>query len=529
MVPLERLFGSRRKFPGAFPAGLRLHSLTFVKHHAHEYMVTPKLDGERRILLLGPAGAFSLDRRMRTAPLSKLGGNIRKSWTILDCELLEGCTRWVAFDALWLEGADLRDVPFADRYALLCEWRARTKALPNIHVKRAFPWPANDALLAAFFGTGGRFAVPWSEYMVGYEGEQKQKCENTVPVDGLVIMRRRATAAFDEKFDLLKWKPCPTIDVLVRSADVFAGNPSPLAYFWKYSEREQRCTVREFGRVGNALPAGTEVDTARFTVVEVAHDAEEKRWEIQRVRLDKRRANSAPTIFETHLMVDERIGRDELTSAVSVRPVLRTCAGGAWLGDVWRRCSTAELEVRVLHRGSPDLPEDTFHGIMQRLHAYVRARELVHHREESTDYFAGSVRTTVRNGSTRSIVKERVARYDLRCEESELAARLALSYEHDADIVVHGEDTGVVQYRRHKIRECFAHGGKLQVHCTRVRAHRADDDAWQEDPEVLQVELEAVRSEDWSLGSRDPVISLMWRFAGLVLGKDPRTCSFASA
>ena len=112
------------RFPGALPVGMRRAALNYIcdPQHRHRYVVTPKLDGVRKLLVMCAEGTFLVARDLSVVRLCEF---TVASPCVLDGEYM-GDT-FFAFDLLVLSGVDVRSQPFVSRYVQL-------EALETVHL-----------------------------------------------------------------------------------------------------------------------------------------------------------------------------------------------------------------------------------------------------------------------------------------------------------------------------------------------------------------------------------------------------------
>lgn len=106
-----------QKFPGAMPSTLMRADLPKLCGHTSpyvQYVVSPKVDGERALIAVLQNGAvFAIDRAMK---ITELSGITLPPASLFDVERADG-TVWV-FDAVMVAGKNLRNLPYHHRMQL---------------------------------------------------------------------------------------------------------------------------------------------------------------------------------------------------------------------------------------------------------------------------------------------------------------------------------------------------------------------------------------------------------------------------
>lgn len=487
------------RFPGALPVGMRRATLNYIcdPQNRNRYVVTNKLDGVRKLLVMCPEGTFLVARDMTVHRLSDVAA---VSPCVLDGEYMN--ETFFAFDLLVLAGEDVRSQPFVSRYMQL----STLDNMPEMsRVKEMVPLGDLETLVQ------------------GMPAE----------VDGLIFVDQESTYDFEDVFSLVKWKPTPTFDVLVRMKDLCNRDGRPLVrtQYWEYSDRHQKsrpvtfewCTTTETQRLALWRQKKT---TASVMCVECFCDPSGT-WRILRGRPDKNRSNSSRTIDDTRcLLVDNvqlvdiqtAIGDGTRTLSVGQDVQDGVCRPLTWLAHTWAHASDiCELELRLTHAGKTSLPSAMFHRIVGRLQTIA---SMVQTTIDSIDYTCGAVRVTHLGKSSYAIHKDTPVRCMLGLPSMDgLGLTCALSYEHPRP-VVRVDDFST---RRDKHRWRFVHRGTVAIDCTHVRScTHAGDTADSYEIEIESLRSSRYRSIEYSACS-GIILSMIWRMLKFVLDADVYT------
>ena len=135
----------RAVFPGALPAGLRRISLNYIFDplYLKNYVVTAKLDGVRVLLILIDDSIFLMDRAMGVYQIYLSDTYVQDRYCVFDCELMDD-TYILVFDAMIMEGTDIHQLPFSERYSKMCTFLQTNRALTKLHIVPKRMHPCSD-------------------------------------------------------------------------------------------------------------------------------------------------------------------------------------------------------------------------------------------------------------------------------------------------------------------------------------------------------------------------------------------------
>lgn len=365
-------------------------------------------------------------------------------------------------------------------------------------------------------------------------------------VDGLIFVDQESTYDFEDMFSLVKWKPTPTFDVLVRMKDLCNrdGRPSTGALvrtqYWEYSDRHQKsrpvtfewCTTTETQRLALWKEKMATTKSASVACVECFCDPAGT-WQILRGRPDKNRSNSSRTIDDTRCLLVDNVQLIDIQTAIGDAARTRSAVGQdvqdgvcrplTWLAYTWAHASDiCELELRLTHAGKTSLPSAMFHRIVGRLQTIA---SMVQTTTDSIDYMCGSVRVTHLGKSSYAIHKDTPVRcmFELPSMDG-LGLTCALSYEHPRP-VVRVDDFST---RRDKHRWRFVHRGTVAIDCTHVRSYtHAGNSADSYEIEIESIRSSRYRSIEYSVCS-GIILSMVWRMLKFVLDADVYTTTLVA-
>lgn len=405
------------------------------------YLSTAKVDGLRVLVTRDGDGPTQVLTRHMQAVDNVPPPTTLSPDTELDCEFL--APWFLVFDASRIQGTDVRDMPYVERYRRLVAYLRERAVFDMVVPKRMVSLESLHHLLNTLGTTTDLLLQTTLSDCVHADWSEAVHAQ-VLPVDGLVFMHCQATYDFKSPalFPLLKWKCAPTLDVSVCTRDLVRGLNIP-AYYWEYSHRLQRSQRRTLpfrchGRL-NVQGQG------RFVVVECLCDGT-----LIRERPDKTRTNSARTIWDTIWLARENI---------QLLDILRVCyhkdLHTHWI-DTSLQTSFGELEVRYT---------TTLEGIIAvGAHLEKTTAYKTRHTTHTVDYLCGLYRVTQQEDGTYTCVhKERV------CHFIEEGFKYHYSYEHPIPCPRSFRLDCV--HERHKQRTRYVvliNGGKVAVDCTTI-------------------------------------------------------------
>jgi hypothetical protein len=548
----------KTKFPGALPIGLRITSLNYIAdiQNRSRYLATAKLDGVRVIAIMCNDGLFLLDRTMSVfqtdCPLLSLAGG----HCILDGELIDDrCV--FAFDAMVVNGINICDLPYQDRYNQLCTFLTTIQIPGALHVVPKRLHRVED--LHRLFDVLAPHTNPhlFSIHAADVCHEKwATTVHGTFEADGIIFMDSTSTFRFDNEFGLVKWKQKATFDVLLDMRDLCTRDGKPLmadtvqTYYWEFSERMRKSVRVPFVRCVLSSAQRVEIWTQRMhaqRAITVCVECFRDRniWQVMRCRPEKNRSNSSRTINDTIRIDEEDITGAHMFEAFSVyrgtnidtkvvnsevkvnnidgtiisQPLHTLCNSLSWIGYTWAQSTDiCELELRLTHEGTSSIPSARFHRILERLRMNP---SMVQSEIASVDYTCGTIRVTTSGDTSYTIQKEAGFRSTFALPGmSPIGMRCVLSYEHpstswDMDYVLSQYTT-----RRQKRRWRFVHRETVAIDCTYVQMTD-----WRDHTPVVEsyeIEIELLRSARYKNIPYNEcgglIMSLVWRMLLYVLG-----------
>lgn len=336
-----------QNFPGAIPVSMRRSDLHAVAKG--RYMVSPKFDGERYLLLLTRLGpektpcAFLVNRRCRVFEARVAADDTFFDNTLLDGELLDG--NYWAFDLITVQGRVLGKEPFIERHHLLCtillshlspdrpvgdievmEEAVRLQTIislePTFHLRPKFFYPITQVagVVERLYEDAGQrmdglILMPTHEPVCSgtHRTQYKWKWQHTVDLQVLAeagqfrLLYRSREAARSFLLDILA-------DGILLNPEAYVGNrvpprqPQRTVLTLDDPERRLWCYHKycQSTRSGTASDLGIwELEIRGRVLVPV------------RLRLDKSQPNNDWTVQQTVLNADENITPTELISVLS--------------------------------------------------------------------------------------------------------------------------------------------------------------------------------------------------------------------
>jgi hypothetical protein len=367
-------------FPSPMPKGLRAFMLPYIHQFSENFMTTLKLDGIRVLIHFDKTSekVYIIDRLLRsfeipmyTFPSALIGD------TTIDGELIRiesnNTPLFFAFDMIKYNGIDVTLSPLKTRYGMLQDLPRLQLGIIRVYIKRFY-----DLYQRGFYAEN----VPLSHIAITSD----DAIDIMFPVDGMILMD--VTKPNDGQFhlDFLKWKPNPTIDVLMYTSDVSTHRPP--TYFWEFDPRTKRKQKRLFRdcylpKECDDIKSQIAMSRHRMVCVECQFDTVNKKWYIIGVRSDKKRANSSKAIYDTLEIINENIHETVFTCK---KPVTTY-----WLIEAWSQNKRYELECRLQYDKRTSMSTTYFYRMLAHCHTRFITYETIH----CTDYLANDVRTTV--------------------------------------------------------------------------------------------------------------------------------------
>jgi len=536
----------KKNYPGSLPKGLRRASLNYITDGANRgrYVATAKLDGIRMLAILCHEGVYLISRAMEVYQTDCVVLPIPAGLhCIFDGELMDN-RYFIAFDAMVVDGVDISQHPFSQRYNQLCRTLSGVTIPSSILFvpKRMHPLQEMSAVVSLLEAddTPHAFSIKASDAV---HTTWASSVYGVFKADGLIFMDTTDSFLCTHSFGLLKWKRCATFDVLMDMRDLCTtqGDPRRVdqvqTYYWEYSERLGKSIRVPFVVVQTTRDDRVSVWQDRMQVkasgtvcVECFRDV--LGWRIFRSRPEKSRSNSSRTITDTLWIDQERITFSDILYGVgrqtqsvlepddsSLQPIHGICNRLSWVGYTWAQSTDiGELELRLTHDGTPSVPAAMFHRIMERLE---QTTSMIRSEVLSTDYTCGPVRVTSVGDTSYAIQKETAFVANILLPDlSPMGMRCALSYEHPVPSLDLEYVATHYTSRRVKRRWRFVHRETVAIDCTYVQTTD-----WRDSTVIVEsyeIEIELIRSPRYSTLSFSDcnglILSMVWRMLMYVLG-----------
>jgi hypothetical protein len=299
-------------FCSVLPSGLReysLHKMTYSQH----YSITIKLDGVRNILCIIPEGIYRINRAgvIETCTDTKL--NILP--TVLDGEYVD--FQFVAFDILIHNGQDVRNEPFMKRHIRMFDFvQNEFNFTTSIQIvpKEIYPLSDIHTLVTQDEDKNGIYKIP--TYKITPQWYVKRSPHRDYyNADGVIFMDNRSM--YDDNSCLFKWKPVPTIDVMVFLSDIniINENNHVQTWYWEYNISQKRsyrapfqnCSIDNKTKQIILENNNNNNNSRKMICVECRYYYHTKTWSVIKYRPHKTRSNSSRTIKDTLRIIHEHI------------------------------------------------------------------------------------------------------------------------------------------------------------------------------------------------------------------------------
>ena len=394
-------------FPSMMPIGLRDYMIPYIHQNHEAFWKTYKINGLRVLIHFDSSTreVYLIDRRLRTflvhtEPSSSVDGDVT-----LDGELvyIPVNNRYIffAFDVLTYDSQPTNGMSMQQRHDLMLGMSLSKIGTIDVYVKRFFP---------LYYNASFSPVVPLSFLGHVHDKHANMTDDPIFSVDGLILMDVRGgydvnDTEIQPEFRLLKWKPTPTVDVLMYTSDLHKNHI--VTYYWEFNHVTRYKEMRAFmecvlydDTIRNQISTNM---SQRMTCVECEYDRTGDQWYIVGVRLDKTRSNAAQTITETIEIIREHVQEDMFVT-IPGKPDYSS-SGICWMVHAWDRRNTYELECRLYYNHHPIEP-NVFYRILANCHLMIDCFEITH----STDYYYNkNVRKTVVDTSSCFIRKHKHA------------------------------------------------------------------------------------------------------------------------
>lgn len=322
----------KQMFPSALPANLTNSKLDHIHKHQKNWLVSRKVDGLRMICCLSHNGLFLIDRLsmcyffstsviIDTIDQERLREQVYNIHTILDGEYVSphhdttDISIFLAFDVLYLHGTDTMKKPYTERYGILS-----TEKLHPFTGCTVMVYPKRMYTMDEFLCTDTNVTFDSEkEHLHNVIISTDPLSKMDINVDGLVFMPPGYNICAPVSMDslALKWKPRPTIDVMI-DYELLRHELDGLvvqteSFYWT-GTRPRRMTSHGLvtltsDQVCTILSRKTHHSIQKRTLVcvECFFCYKSTQWIVCRIRWDKRFANAERTIIDTIHIIEENI------------------------------------------------------------------------------------------------------------------------------------------------------------------------------------------------------------------------------
>lgn len=306
--------GGANQFPGSLPVTLSRETLRtrLLNRYQYQYMATPKADGERYFLVVGPHGELMLYARNKSI------------WMIRNARAPPGITYCLLDGELVLlrnsESAQHRASPTA--LAFLCcdalQWNAETMVgkplLERLEVARKFcerfgQAPAeqtNNALWSIRFKDYYDLASVHRGYLQQELGALDYAIDGFVFVDAASLYNPRTD------WEMFKWKPRIQMNTVDFQLEYFQARDETVFYVRADTGRGPVSNVEKHRCPGNALLEHFQRSESCIVECEPAVRGSELAWKPVKIRHDKTLPNFQSVYDDACLAVREAIGFQEI-------------------------------------------------------------------------------------------------------------------------------------------------------------------------------------------------------------------------
>ena len=318
LMTLWGLSPSRSHFPGSNPVSLERHNIDDLA--AKDYVVGLKADGVRYILFLTMARGEHVALMINRANVMyevEVWGNAEyfERGTILDGELVHnGTLAFIVFDAIAVKGERTSQVCYRERLHVIHNMLLLMSDLSDDTVERMVD--EEDKIVARNNLNQLILSPKTCVSKRSIEELWNQRASSSHHTDGLIFTSNTDAITPGTSRSILKWKPCHSVDLLVRRAErgevrVFANNNGDDGLM----EVTHRIGPHRIDVVANEL---LELVT-RDEVVEFIIDPAENgvRLLADRQRFDRTSANTVKTALATIQNAFDNIEVEELIRALA--------------------------------------------------------------------------------------------------------------------------------------------------------------------------------------------------------------------
>lgn len=322
--------GENLIFPGSQPVSLARSNLRMLKER--RYWVTWKADGTRYLMLLHRAGTYLIDRSNKVTrvqmrwptplkknlpghPLPRAPIGPLHAGTILDGEMVvdvnpetkERTRRFLAYDLVAINGSNVRDCPWWERWAAIEHFVEfpRRKEASEIQ-KGTWKMRYNYNVEPFRFRRKAFFDLTAADKLI-HEFIPKQV---THEADGLIFQPCDDAYVPLTCEELLKWKfaHMNSVDFKVRLEE--ATHMVVLQLLQPRGARQ--ATLEDLQGATVMFPQGEDAAAYNDRIIECAWDKEKKSWVFMRERRDKTLPNAKPVYEKVWKSIEDNIQEEEL-------------------------------------------------------------------------------------------------------------------------------------------------------------------------------------------------------------------------
>lgn len=427
-----------KTFPSNIPKGLRRYMLPYIHTFNEQLWKTYKLDGIRVLLHFDTRNkqVYMIDRLLHTYLIHTDFPTFLSGDMVLDGELLyltsTNMTFFFAFDLIQYNNDMVSDditMTLEKRYNILIELPTIKLGIINLCIKKFYPIYQHTTQPYSS-------SLPFS--VIGLSHENSYGDDLMFPIDGIILTN------IINSNDTIKWKPIPTIDVVMYKTDIH--DEMIKTYFWEYDDSKGRkaqvlfkhCTIRN-GSVKKSIES-----FQRKKVCVECSLLENEKWLIVGTRPDKDRSNSAHVIRDTIEIISDRVMEQEFTYH-------QPTTYDHWILDAWSQHKQLyELECRLVYKTNGSIEPTMFYHILSHCHNRFGQFEI----NRTIDYVLNDIRTTVHNDDvrTRTVMRKCKHMSYLHQFDNDWTMCLVLSSELQLSCQKTGGNNNILVRKKHRTR-----------------------------------------------------------------------------
>ena len=384
-------------FPNTIPKGLRRYMIPYIHANNEQYWKTYKLDGIRTLIHFDTKcqKVYIIDRLLNYYQIHTEFPSIITDNMTIDGELIRisssNMVFFFAFDLVQHGGKTLisenTTISFESRYHLLSKELSHITSVGVINI-----------CIKKFYHIYQHMSCTYSENLpLSVLGTSPGTNYNNLlfSVDGIIITNNK----YDD--DVMKWKPVPTIDVVVHKSDIQSEHV--MTYYWDYNTKNKRkertkfryCVIQDDYVKQCILSSPYHWVCVECRVKTMGTD----NWVIIGTRPDKTRSNSAYVIHDTLDIISECVSESEFTC-------YRPTSYDHWIIDAWsQNTHLYELECRLSYKNSGSIEPSVFYHILSTCHNRFKQFNIL----RTIDYTNDGMRITIHDDDfrQRTVIRKR--------------------------------------------------------------------------------------------------------------------------